>query len=651
MSTIDRWIHNRFVIFGIFLVEFSLLNWYFLGSIFPSPDPQNLWFYSGIFMVLFSILFIEPYYSSPKNVITNVIPLLIVLLSIGPVFKEHMTIFYIAIFTLLLILTLSIVSIALADKNKSQEHRQNKLSKLFKNIVVYVGQGKFLYSIVFLYFLIMYYSTNTVHFLLLMITWFVIISLDPKRIKNTFAAKKNIYTSDAIGSIFGVQAKNIFLVKLFEDKSKTKKFDIVKFHYSMQDHNDIMIGIIIDTYLLNQEKWAKIIQLKTTHSSNNDLEKNIVYTAPNASQLETEMKANNFVGIVVEGSDIGKIKFEYSTKQDDIQEGDVIELKSHNKRLFYQVVNGVTQKELLEQKNEKGFIKAEAIQLGEWNNKKISFQKYGWVPEISTPIFKADTSDITKSSLDYPDYKMGVIQGTTLPSVINLSQAVSHHMALLGVTGAGKSHFARKIIEKLRKDTKIICIDFTGEWKQKFNTGDIEDYTDIKDTISTNAISIIELKEVSNTTESLEETNKKLNEIFTYAKNNPNCKPICLVLEEAHTIIPETTFLGDFGDFSKNKALVNNMSQIALQGRKYGVGLLVIAQRTANVSKTVLTQCNTIISYQAFDETGFNFLSNYIGKNLVQALPHLKPYHAIVTGKAVKSNMPMIVDLTDAPKS
>ena len=45
------------------------------------------------------------------------------------------------------------------------------------------------------------------------------------------------------------------------------------------------------------------------------------------------------------------------------------------------------------------------------------------------------------------------------------------------------------------------------------------------------------------------------------------------------------------------------MGQIALQGRKYGIGMLVIAQRTANVSKTILTQCNTVICFQAFDET------------------------------------------------
>ena len=100
-----------------------------------------------------------------------------------------------------------------------------------------------------------------------------------------------------------------------------------------------------------------------------------------------------------------------------------------------------------------------------------------------------------------------------------------------------------------------------------------------------------------------------LESIFNFAKTHAGQR-ICIVLEEAHTIIPETNFLGDLGDYGSTKALVSKMGQIALQGRKYGVGLLVIAQRTANVSKTVLTQCNTIVCFQAFDETSFNFLGN-----------------------------------------
>ena len=58
-------------------------------------------------------------------------------------------------------------------------------------------------------------------------------------------------------------------------------------------------------------------------------------------------------------------------------------------------------------------------------------------------------------------------------------------------------------------------------------------------------------------------------------------------------MVPEWNFSGVSDKISQ--PLLNSIAQIALQGRKYNVGLLVIAQRTANVSKTILTQCNTII--------------------------------------------------------
>ena len=64
-----------------------------------------------------------------------------------------------------------------------------------------------------------------------------------------------------------------------------------------------------------------------------------------------------------------------------------------------------------------------------------------------------------------------------------------------------------------------------------------------------------------------------------------------------------------------SQAVVGKISQIALQGRKYNVGLMVIAQRTATVSKTVLTQCNSVISFSIYDQTGLDFLANIFGND------------------------------------
>lgn len=688
-------VKNRFIIFGIFSAVFVIVQYWFFGTFLPSTETKDLWFYSGIFMVLFSILFIEPYYTSPKNVLTNTIPLLLVFLAIKTSF-DNAIFWWAAIGVLVSLLLASIIALALEDKDKSPDFWKNKTATTLKDIVVIVGQGRVLYSSVFIYFLLTYHSIQNFYTLALFILWFFVLSINPKSIHGSFIILNKKNNNDQIGEIFGVQSKKIFLVKLFEDRKSIKKFDLVKFRYSMQDAKDFTItGIVFDTYLLNQEKWAKVLQLADPKKEEAKLEKNIVYKISDKTEIATtskNLKVDDLVGVVIEGSTIGKIKFEYSKKNDDLQEGDLLELKIADRRLFYQVISGSTEKEKLEARNETGFIEGEAIQLGEWQNEKLSFQKFGWVPSINTAIFKADTSDIIVNDFQYPLYKLGNIPGASLPSVVDLSEAVSHHMALLGVTGSGKSFLAHEIINQIKGDTKVICVDFNKEFISKLTptpaniigdtkANEISEKIDwinnelgkfdnqqnktqiaakqreIKSALKAEIetflndascnIKVFELPDVSNTTGILDYTKYFFKVLFETAKERQgtgNPAKICVVLEEAHTIIPEWNFSGSSDKTSQS--LVNSIGQITLQGRKYGIGFLVIAQRTANVSKTVLTQCNTVVCFQAFDETSFTFLGNYVGKDMVQALPNLKQYHAVVAGKAVKSNMPMIIDLT-----
>ena len=688
-------LRNRFILFLIFFILFFSSSLIHSGSFLPSTDTKDLWFYSGIFMVLFSILFIEPYYTSPKNVITNVIPLLLVLLAIKASFQSLLY-WWAGMIALLILLLASIIALSLEDKSKSPDHLKNRISSILKNIVVIIGQGKVLYSAVFIYFLFTYYSIQDFYTLFMLLLWFFILSINPKNVHGSFiilAAKEDV---DQIGEIFGVQSKKIFLVKLFEDRKAIKKFDIVKFRYSMQDVKDRTItGIVFDTYLLNQEKWAKVLQLADPKKEDIRLEKNVVYKLSKDSDIEKtnkQLRVDDLAGIVIEGSSIGKIKFEYSKKVDDLQEGDLLELSVGARRLFYQVIAGHTEEEKLEARNETGFIEGEAIQLGEWCVDKLAFQKFGWVPSINTPVFKTDASDIKAETAIYPNYVLGNIPGTSLPSMVNLNDAISHHLALLGITGSGKSFLAHEIIKQIVSDTKVICVDFNKEFVSTFTPtpnniinnvkaneiaanidwinnefekfGNLQNKAGItakqgaiksalKEAIesfldnSTCNIKIFELPDVSNTTGIFDYTKYFFKVLFEIAKSRQIAGTpvkICVVLEEAHTIIPEWNFSGT-GD-KVSQGLVNSIGQITLQGRKYGIGFVVIAQRTANVSKTVLTQCNTVVCFQAFDETSFAFLGNYVGKDMVQALPNLKQYHAIVAGKAVRSNMPMIVDLT-----
>jgi hypothetical protein len=118
---------------------------------------------------------------------------------------------------------------------------------------------------------------------------------------------------------------------------------------------------------------------------------------------------------------------------------------------------------------------------------------------------------------------------------------------------------------------------------------------------------------------------------------------VCLVYEEAHSLIPEWNSVAAEGD----KAATNGTSRAILQGRKYGLGCLLITQRTANVTKTILNQCNTIFAMRTFDETGKEFLSNYLGKEYASKLPSLKPRHAVFYGRASSCENPVMIRLND----
>src|SRR5690606_38032087 len=90
-------------------------------------------------------------------------------------------------------------------------------------------------------------------------------------------------------------------------------------------------------------------------------------------------------------------------------------------------------------------------------------------------------------------------------------------------------------------------------------------------------IALFELKDFYSSTNMMYLTMAFFRTLFLIAIKNHNYgKKISLVLEEAHTVIPEWMF--NISNDKYAQSLVNIVGQIALQGRKYDIGLLVIAQ-------------------------------------------------------------------------
>jgi len=117
----------------------------------------------------------------------------------------------------------------------------------------------------------------------------------------------------------------------------------------------------------------------------------------------------------------------------------------------------------------------------------------------------------------------------------------------------------------------------------------------------------------------------------------------CIVFEEAHSLIPEWNAVASEGD----KTATNGTAKAILQGRKYGLGCIVITQRTANVTKSILNQCNTVFALRVFDATGMEFLKNYIGEDYASVLSSLEDRHVVAFGRGSLCRSPVLLRLND----
>jgi uncharacterized protein len=675
---------------ALLLILFALLAGIgFTVGLNPSPtnSTASAVIFTGLVMASFVALLMEHWFTKPTDAIATAIAILLVIVpSWNSLAEMGAVLIGLAGYTAG-ILVLASVAILLMSGEPSE--KRQKAGKLLSGLSTYLGSGKFMFLALFLGALFTYVDRESPHFIVLSIYAAAVLAVDPKKLPSLVFPRKTF--DPPIGEVIGVQSRNTILAKLAANRVAVSRYDFVEFS-DAGDSNRRRKGLIIDNWVLNSEQWIKVfcgsLVSKTIgdREYTSDLKPGMVYKIDPDNKGEI---LNKFVGTVYEGSEILSIKFDYGMKV-PVREGTLLEIEIDKKSVMYQVTQGVTRAERLDAKNQAGLIIGQAAQIGIWNSEDLKFDRFGWVPEINKPVLIA--ADI--APVDPPDgeMKIGNIPGTQYPIFMSKLTAVNCHMAVIGVTGTGKSVFSRHLMRSFANDgMKVIVVDFTGEYKAKLAHEDPHEviarleermifdnidwlaaesvkYPDKRD-ISEIArlerevqrafawaifrflycdkhLAIFELPDVSNSNAILSYTRWFFKVLFQLAKDKrlEGCQ-FCVVLEEAHTVVPEWNFLST--DDKGAQALLNQISQIALQGRKYGIGFLVIAQRTANVSKTVLTQCNTLIVFQQFDRTSAEFLSNYMGPEMTQALQNLPPRKAVAVGKAFRSGLPTIFEVPE----
>ncbi|MCM2282308.1 MAG: DUF87 domain-containing protein, partial [Bdellovibrionaceae bacterium] len=429
----------------------------------------------------------------------------------------------------------------------------------------------------------------------------------------------------------------------------------------VEEHDPI--GVVTTNYISPSETICEAIIIDKHF---NDFSVNshsyVVKVEDGDPALEQRLSRNSIfqklialIGYASRNTDIGTLKFDL-IKRPLIEEGHLVQVDTGNGGdVLFQVVDGLHTEDSSHGNNERRYTVGTAEQIGTWNGEKQCFETYSWVVSENAPVFHVTQDRKVAKAQRNGISDIGHIPNSNFPVNISLSDLTLYHSAILGVTGSGKSFLAYHLIESLADmGVRVLCLDGTGDYKRHLkNAVQIKLPSHVGPFLdsATHKIGIIEFHD--DRTHPIDATKTITETAYNWCKKNrrddeiKNPSPkVLIVFEEAHTLIPEW----NFADRDKQN-VVNQISQRVLQARKYGLGFMVITQRTANVTKSVLNQCNTIFSFQAYDETGFDFLKNYMGDQYVRALPNLKQRHGILVGKASLSDRPLIVRFYDQDRA
>jgi hypothetical protein len=121
-------------------------------------------------------------------------------------------------------------------------------------------------------------------------------------------------------------------------------------------------------------------------------------------------------------------------------------------------------------------------------------------------------------------------------------------------------------------------------------------------------------------------------------------QPLLIIVDEAHRFVPEG------GDGSCHRIL----TQVAKEGRKYGVGLTVVTQRPSEVDATVLSQCGTMVALRTTNPGDRSRIASAFPDDLgglVDLLPSLRTGEGLFVGEAMFVPSRARVRMTQAPEA
>jgi uncharacterized protein len=602
----------------------------------------DFWFSAGLLLLILLSLLDQPFFSTDANVFVNGITAAVSLILIAPQTRDKL--WWVFLFWALYLMVTSYLLMWIRSKNLAEEHWAVRVLTRFNR---QIGRPESIFSALFLYGCIRQFGYGSKQFDALLLFWaiFMIINLPAiaQAIDKAFETRqiKNDIDAGSLTNIISPWIAEVTLPPSFVEAQPGTRVVL-----NTREKQTAASGYIIDDRIIKGRRVGivAITNKGPMWSAIGDMQAGPINVV--CSAKETELSAEfDPISVADTGSDVSDIIFHIHPDY-GLQVGEVIWTQITNeKKAFYQVISGQVHEQNLGDSNASQTIKVTASQLGVWDKDKCRFEPVTWVAPPGRLVHRAKAISTQKHDLPEEQIIVGTVPNSDFPVHAGIEDLITHNTAIIGVTGSGKSYLAFHLIESFfKKNIKVLILDLSRQhyiYLNKLKPEALAKPANVEAWIKSESLVGIHQFAIGDsypatTASFVEAAFSELSKTKLKAGMNEPAR-LCVVFEEAHSLIPEWNQVAQESD----KANVNKTARTILQGRKYGMGCLIITQRTANVTKTILNQCNTLFALQSFDQTGLDFLRNYIGEKYAHTISTLPIRHSILVGKASSSTRPI----------
>lgn len=639
----------------------------------PGLGSEGAWFWAGAVLIVLGSALTEPFFPTPGDAVANGAAAVLAgaaypttaaaAVSLG-IHQDALAVGRVVVMAYgAAVLLLGIVVIAVRDRPGSPKNSRPGVV-LMRAVLSSVGSARAVYSVVFLAAALAAFSNDLPMLLTVMALWFVVVEVRPLEwIHGRWPTRGASLTAPPVATVSAL--RNPGLVEL-----EAASIGVLQSAGVVVADGGETSMEIIDTARTAMGTWALAA----------------VTDGPLpaiGAAVEADGQAGNpALGYVDAGTNLKRLVFTVPAGLEELTYGDLVTVTFGGREVMYQVVDAEVKTTPLEPSVQHSRVVVEAVKLGGWDPGRRRFSPTLWLPMAGTAVRR-----LPRVSEPLLATAIGHVPGTDFAVEADVDVLITHGAAVLGVLGSGKSTLARELmLRAMYKGAKVLVIDAspehaveldefisdspdaiaasinakigpearktgqgpdTGGNRKLFEraiTEDLEDFLsgdaplrvyDITKFLVTKQTTFKDraTQEADHAACTLPEVTSHIAvPLLDLVKRRTDGRPrVWVVLEEGHQLVPEFSSISAKDD---DKA-VQRTTKVFLQGRKFGLGALLITQRTANVSKSLLTQCNTIFCFRAHDDTTAAFLRDRAGSAHVAALPNLLDRRVLAFGRAL----------------